>query len=235
MGAASLGAGAWVVAAAVAVGAVAGVSDTASQAVADAYRKLKDLVSSHIVPSNMESPERQLNSAARVLIEDLQHVGVKSDQRLLAAAQTKLAVVRAPEDIAGVERVSAAALRKREIASTGAGPGGRKRVRSPDGPDIHLAIEFCSVRMDFVACLTAAIIFVCEVAADRPCTVAVESGHCAGFPACCASARSRRVRDSKMAHVCNEGGCGPEMLPRNQSSAPYAGALSLVPCPLGGH
>lgn len=55
-----------VVAAAVAVGAAAG-GDTAGQAVADAYRKLKDLVSSHVGPSSMESPERQLDSAARVL------------------------------------------------------------------------------------------------------------------------------------------------------------------------
>ncbi|MEV6361385.1 hypothetical protein [Nocardia asteroides] len=38
------------------------------------------------------------------------------------------------------------------------------------------------MRMDFVACLTAALVFVCDVAARRPGTVAVYSGHSAGLP-----------------------------------------------------
>jgi hypothetical protein len=52
----------------------------------------------------------------------------------------------------------------------------------PDEPDIHLTITFSSVRMDFVACLTAALVFVCEVTTRRPGTIAVDSRHCAGFP-----------------------------------------------------
>ncbi len=52
----------------------------------------------------------------------------------------------------------------------------------PDEPDIHLTIKFSSVRMDFVACLTAALVFVCEVTARRPGTVAVDSRHNAAFP-----------------------------------------------------
>ncbi|MGW5440756.1 hypothetical protein [Nocardia ignorata] len=36
--------------------------------------------------------------------------------------------------------------------------------------------------MDFVACLTAALVFVCDVAARRPGTVAVYPGHRAGLP-----------------------------------------------------
>ncbi|MGW6724790.1 hypothetical protein ACWF9G_02695 [Nocardia sp. NPDC055029] len=36
--------------------------------------------------------------------------------------------------------------------------------------------------MDFVACLTAALVFVCEVTARRPGTVAMDSRDCAGVP-----------------------------------------------------
>ncbi len=57
-------------------------------------------------------------------------------------------------------------------------------VRSPcpDEPDIHLTIQFASVRMDFAACLTAAMVFVQDMASRRPCAVAVDSGHCVGLP-----------------------------------------------------
>lgn len=51
----------------------------------------------------------------------------------------------------------------------------------PDEPDIHLTVQFSTVRMDFAACLTAALVFVQDVAARRPCTVAVNSGHCVGL------------------------------------------------------
>ncbi|MBW0272528.1 hypothetical protein ATM97_20320 [Nocardia sp. MH4] len=52
----------------------------------------------------------------------------------------------------------------------------------PEEPDVHLTIQFPSVRMDFAACLTAALVFVQDIAARRPCTIAVDSGHCAGLP-----------------------------------------------------
>ncbi|MFF2392667.1 hypothetical protein [Nocardia sp. NPDC058114] len=58
--------------------------------------------------------------------------------------------------------------------------GGRSPC--PDEPDIHLAIQFPSVRMEFAACLTAALVFVCDVAAHRPGTVAVYPSHCTGLP-----------------------------------------------------
>ncbi|UGT59388.1 hypothetical protein [Nocardia asteroides] len=35
--------------------------------------------------------------------------------------------------------------------------------------------------MDFVACLTAALVFVCEVTASRRVTVTVDLSHCAGL------------------------------------------------------
>ncbi|WP_156910397.1 hypothetical protein [Nocardia mangyaensis] len=36
--------------------------------------------------------------------------------------------------------------------------------------------------MDFAACLTAALVFVCDVAARRPGTVTVQPGNCTGLP-----------------------------------------------------
>ncbi|APE36434.1 hypothetical protein BOX37_23680 [Nocardia mangyaensis] len=55
------------------------------------------------------------------------------------------------------------------------------RSPCPDEPDVHLTIQFTSVRMDFVACLTAALVFVCEVTARRPGTVTVDPSYCAGL------------------------------------------------------
>jgi ABC-type branched-subunit amino acid transport system substrate-binding protein len=118
-----------IVAEAIAVGAVAGLGDTAKQAVTDAYEKLKALVLGCVGASSVESLEQQPDSVARrsVLVEDLQRADAEGDQELLAAAQALLAVVRAHEVAAGaavgvdLERVSAAALRVREVESTGTG------------------------------------------------------------------------------------------------------------------
>ena len=56
------------------------------------------------------------------------------------------------------------------------------RSPRPEEPDIHLTIQFSCVRVDFVACLTAALVFVCDVTARRPGTVVVDFRHCAGLP-----------------------------------------------------
>ncbi|MFE1593040.1 hypothetical protein [Nocardia sp. NPDC058705] len=118
-----------IVAEAIAVGAVAGLSDTAKQAVTDAYEKLKALVSDRVGSAGVESVEQQPASAARrsVLAEDLQRADADSDHELLAAAQALLAAVRAHETGAGaavgvdLERVTAAALRIQHVESTGTG------------------------------------------------------------------------------------------------------------------
>ncbi|MEV0437018.1 hypothetical protein [Nocardia sp. NPDC050413] len=39
-----------------------------------------------------------------------------------------------------------------------------------------------SVRMEFAACVTAALVFVCDVGVHRPGTVAVYLGRCTGLP-----------------------------------------------------
>lgn len=59
---------------------------------------------------------------------------------------------------------------------------GGGRSPCPDEPDVRLSVLISGVRMDFVACLTAALVFVCDVAAHRPGTVAVHTGHCTGLP-----------------------------------------------------
>ncbi|MFC9894470.1 hypothetical protein ACFVMC_12305 [Nocardia sp. NPDC127579] len=124
-----------IVAEAVAVGAVASSSATAERPVIDAYATLKALVAASAGPSSVNPVEQQPDSAARraVLAEDLQRAGAENDQNLLAAAQALLAVVRAHQATAGasagvdLERVSAAALRIRQVESTGTG------VRVVDG------------------------------------------------------------------------------------------------------
>lgn len=56
------------------------------------------------------------------------------------------------------------------------------RSPCPEEPDIRLIVQFATVRVEFAACLTAALVFVQEVGARRPCTVAVVSGICTGLP-----------------------------------------------------
>ncbi|MFE3100532.1 hypothetical protein [Nocardia tengchongensis] len=136
-----------IVADAIAVGAVAGLGDTAKQAVADAYQKIKSLVAMRYGQLSVESLEQQPDSAARraVLVEDLQRAGADGDAELLAAAQALLSAVRAHETAAGVavgvdlERVTAAAFRVRDVESTGTG------VRLVDG-QFHGDIEIGSVK-----------------------------------------------------------------------------------------
>lgn len=56
------------------------------------------------------------------------------------------------------------------------------RSPHPHEPDIRLTVQFASVRIDFVASLTAAFVFVQDIAVRRSCTVAVDSGRCTGLP-----------------------------------------------------
>ncbi len=52
----------------------------------------------------------------------------------------------------------------------------------PDESDVCLSVLISSVRMEFASCVTAALVFVCDVAARRPGTVAVYPGQCTGLP-----------------------------------------------------
>lgn len=51
----------------------------------------------------------------------------------------------------------------------------------PDEPDIGLIIQLGPVSKHFAACLTAALVFVCDIAARRPGSVTIRPGHCAGL------------------------------------------------------
>ncbi|MFE3321988.1 hypothetical protein [Nocardia sp. NPDC059195] len=52
----------------------------------------------------------------------------------------------------------------------------------PGEPDVRLTVQLAGVRVHFAACLTAALVFVCEATARRPGSVAVRTGHCTGLP-----------------------------------------------------
>ncbi|MEV4130167.1 hypothetical protein [Nocardia sp. NPDC049707] len=124
-----------VVAEALAIGAVAGLRDTAKAAVAEAYQRLKGLVTGRYGQVDVETLEQRPDSRHRrdEFAEDLAAAGAGGDVDLLAAAQALLSAVRAHEAAAGaavgvdLERVEAAALRIREVDSAGTG------VRVVDG------------------------------------------------------------------------------------------------------
>ncbi len=59
---------------------------------------------------------------------------------------------------------------------------GNRQSPRPDEPDVRLSILISSVRMEFAACITAALVFVGDVTARRPGTVSVYPGQCTGLP-----------------------------------------------------
>ncbi|MFC4127550.1 hypothetical protein [Nocardia rhizosphaerae] len=71
--------------------------------------------------------------------------------------------------------ITCAPAHKTPIAPTARSP-------RPEEPDIRVLVRFAAVRMEFAACRTAALAFVQDIAARRPCAVAVDSRHCDGLP-----------------------------------------------------
>lgn len=57
-----------------------------------------------------------------------------------------------------------------------------KQSPCPDEPDIRLMVQFAAIRMEFVACLTAAMVFVQDVARRSLCDVTVTTAHYADLP-----------------------------------------------------
>lgn len=114
---------------AIAVGALAGLTDSASAIVKDAYASLRTLITSRY-PQVDVSPveEKPASSAKRAsLAEDLTEVGAAEDSDLLDAALEVVAAIKASDAAAGpavgvdLERVEAAALRIRSVTSEGTG------------------------------------------------------------------------------------------------------------------
>ncbi|MEV0360255.1 hypothetical protein AB0H71_29790 [Nocardia sp. NPDC050697] len=118
-----------IVAQALAAGAVAGLGESAQQAVADAYQKLKGLVTGRYGQVDVAALEQRPNSEHRrgELAEDLTAAGADQDGELLAAAQALVAMLRAHEATAGaavgvdLEQIEGAALRIKQVDSTGTG------------------------------------------------------------------------------------------------------------------
>ncbi|MEC3957517.1 hypothetical protein VMT65_31100 [Nocardia sp. CDC153] len=117
-----------IVATAIALGAATGLTDTTKQAVLDAYKGLKTLITSryHVDVTAVENkPASEVKRAS--LAEDLDDAGAGADTELLTAAQQLLDAIHtlAPEtgavigvDVAGTQ---ARALEISRIQSTGTG------------------------------------------------------------------------------------------------------------------
>ncbi|MFI1239266.1 hypothetical protein [Nocardia salmonicida] len=133
---------------AIAAGALAGVGDTASQAVKDAYAGLKGLLSRKYADVDVSPVERKPDSESKrnSLVEDLDDAGAAGDVELLAPAQAVLEAARenAPQAVVGldIDNLVAEALKVTDIESAGDGV----RVRSSK---IAGAAEFSRVRAGF--------------------------------------------------------------------------------------
>ncbi|MGY2148826.1 hypothetical protein ACW9HM_05050 [Nocardia gipuzkoensis] len=115
-----------VVVSAIALGASSGVSDTAAQAVKDAYVGLKSLILRKYHGVDVSGLERKPDSESKKasLAEDLDDAGAAGDAELGAAAVAVLQAVRQhhPQVIgAEVNNLVAEALKISDIASTGDG------------------------------------------------------------------------------------------------------------------
>jgi hypothetical protein len=124
-----------VIVSALALGAASGVKATASSAVQDAYRAVKELIARHYKSVDVRPVEQRPDSAAKrdSLAEDLADAGAGTNAELLAAARLLVSQVTAHDAAVGaavgidLERVAAAALRIGNVDAEGTG------VRVRDG------------------------------------------------------------------------------------------------------
>ncbi|MGV9678817.1 hypothetical protein ACWDSJ_26335 [Nocardia sp. NPDC003482] len=116
-----------VVVSAIAAGAVAGVGDTAAQAIKDAYAGLKTLISRKYRDVDVMALERKPQSQSKKdsLAEDLEDAGAAGDVELGTAAAAVLEAVQqhAPQAVVGVDVAGlvSAALTIADVDSTGDG------------------------------------------------------------------------------------------------------------------
>jgi hypothetical protein len=116
---------------AVALGASAGLTATAEEAVKDVYAGLKALIQRKIGGGSVEAVEKKPDSQAKQasLAEDLQEVGAAEDAELLAQAralveaveQSKAGAAAAAAIGVDLKNVKAAALRITDVTATGTG------------------------------------------------------------------------------------------------------------------
>ncbi|MGW6123115.1 hypothetical protein ACWFRF_29020 [Nocardia sp. NPDC055165] len=137
-----------VVVSAIAAGAVAGVGDTATQVVKDAYAGLKSLLSRKYAAVDVSAVEKKPDSQPKKdsLAEDLDEAGAAGDPELGHAAAVVLEAVReySPHVVVGldIDNLVAEALKVTNINSAGDGV----RVRNST---ITGAAEFSGVRAGF--------------------------------------------------------------------------------------
>jgi hypothetical protein len=115
-----------VIVSALAFGASAGLKDTASAAVKDAYATLKSLITRRYKVDVNPVETRPDSEAKRAsLEEDLAAAGADTDAELLEAARQLLAQVKAAGSVPALgvdlKQAEAAALRIRRVFSDGAG------------------------------------------------------------------------------------------------------------------
>jgi hypothetical protein len=124
-----------VIVSAIAMGAAAGLTDTASAAVTDAYGALKGVLTGRYPRVDVAAVENKPESIPKreSLAEDLADAGAEHDAELVEAARQVITAVKAHDAALGpalgidLERVEAAALRIRSVTSEGTG------VRVRDG------------------------------------------------------------------------------------------------------
>lgn len=120
-----------IVVAALAAGASAGLTETVSNAIKDAYAGLKRLVALKFPTVDISPVERMPSSEAKrqSLAEDISGVGddATADEELLAAARRLIQAVRAdkPDTASAIgvdlQRLEAESLRVHTVSSTGVG------------------------------------------------------------------------------------------------------------------
>ncbi|MFE5286966.1 hypothetical protein ACFRAQ_18550 [Nocardia sp. NPDC056611] len=131
-----------VVLSAIAAGALTGLTDTASQAIKDAYSGLKSLLSRKYSGVDVSGVERRPNSDAKKqsLAEDLEDAGVGGDSELAAAAVAVLEAIQRhdPQAVIGVDvkGLTAATLSISDVASAG---DGVRVTNSTIQGDAHIA------------------------------------------------------------------------------------------------
>jgi hypothetical protein len=121
------------IATALAMGAAAGLTDTAGAAVKDAYVGLKRLITERYHDVDVTPVEQRPHSLAKCdsVAEDLANAGAGEDVELLAAARQVIEAVYAHSPGIGsalgvdLERIRAEAVRIHDVAAEGTGVRGR--------------------------------------------------------------------------------------------------------------
>jgi hypothetical protein len=129
--------------AALAAGAAAGLKPVAAEAVRDAYRGIKRLITDHYPGVAIEELEKLPASDAKKesLTVDLERAGASRDSELLAAAEALIAAVKEHDAEAAaavgvrLDDIEAAFLRIHDVEAEGTGVEA-SRVRTEGGIDI---------------------------------------------------------------------------------------------------